>query len=95
MCARVQKSASNFSLVEKERERHTCSEKEHSHGAVVLPLRPPAQGNQGHQEGHQSCHSTGDEQHQGGNLPVCRARYTQVRAELPNNSLTHRTMLLN
>lgn len=82
-------------LKREQRERHTCSEKEHSHGAVVLPLRPPAQGNQGHQEGNQSCHSTGDEQHQGGNLPVCRARHTQVRAELPNNSSTHRTVLLN
>lgn len=82
-------------LKREQRERHTCSEKEHSHGAVVLPLRPPAQGNQGHQEGNQSRHSTGDEQHQGGNLPVCRARHTQVRAELPNNSSTHRTEPLN
>lgn len=50
----------------------TCSEKEHGHSAVVLPLRPPAQGNQGYQEGHQSCHAARDQQHQGGNLPVCR-----------------------
>lgn len=51
---------------------HTCSEKEHGHSAVVLPLCPPAQGNQGYQEGHQSCHGARDQQHQGGDLPVCR-----------------------
>lgn len=30
----------------------TCGEEEHSHGAVVPSLRPPAEGNQGHQKGH-------------------------------------------
>lgn len=93
-----QKSANSFNLVEKQHTRggrRTCSEKEDSHGAVVLSLCPPAEGNQGHQEGHQSCHSTGDQQHQGGNLPVCRARHTQVRAEHPNKSSIHRTALLN
>lgn len=67
--------------------RRTCGEEEDGHGAVVLPLRPPAEGNQGHQEGHQGRHGAGAQQHQGGNLPVCRARHTQVRAaELPDKS---------
>lgn len=64
-------------VIERNRERRTCSEEKNSHGAVVPSLCPPAEGNQGHQKGHQGCHSTGHQQHQGGNLPVCRTRETR------------------
>lgn len=65
----------------KEEERRTCSEEEHSHGAVVPSLCPPAEGNQGHQKGQESCHGTGHQKHQSGNLPVCGTRCTQVRVQ--------------
>lgn len=62
----------------------TCSEEEHGHGAVVLSLCTTAKGDEGHQKGHQCCHGTGHQQHQGGNLPVCGMGHTtQVRVEHP------------
>lgn len=54
--------------------RRTCREEEHRYGPVVLPLCAPAEGDQRHQEGHQSGHGARDQQHEGGNLPVCKTR---------------------
>lgn len=53
------------------RGRCTCGEEEDGHGAVVLPLGPPAQRDQSHQEGQQGGPGPGAQQHQGGDLPVC------------------------
>lgn len=52
----------------------TCGEEEYSHGAVVLLLGPPAERDHSHQEGHQGGRSAGHQQHQGGDLPVCRGK---------------------
>lgn len=41
-----------WKVTEKGGDGRTCGEEEHSHGAVVPSLRPPAEGNQGHQKGH-------------------------------------------
>lgn len=52
----------------------TCGEQQHGHGAVVLLLGPPAERDHSHQEGRQGRRGAGHQQHQGGNLPVCRGK---------------------
>lgn len=64
-------------------ERRTCSEEEHGHCAVVLPLCPPAEGNEGHQKRHQSWHGTGPQEHQRGNLPVCSKGTRRLERSIP------------
>lgn len=77
------------SLKESREGRPTCSEEEHRHNAVVLPLRTPAEGNEGHQKRHQSRDGAGPQEHQGGDLPVCRTGHKQVREEHPTLTTKH------
>lgn len=59
----------------------TCGEEEDGHGAVVLPLGPAAQRDQSHQEGQQGGAGPGAQQHQGGDLPVCRRRERETQGD--------------
>ena len=78
------------------RRRPTRSEEEHSHGAVVLSLSPPAEGYEGHQKRHQSRHGAGHQEHQRGNLPVCGNGTHTRRLEREESTHTHtKARLLN
>lgn len=78
LCFKTHLSTSGWRIVWSKRVWRTCSEEEHCYNAVRLSLRPPAQGNQGHQKRHQSRHRAGPQQHQGGNLPICRTGHRQT-----------------